>query len=76
MNGWSTRVAWLGLAVYVACVDAWLIRHRHQTMSSLARTHPVATAMIAGGLTVHLLTSCRFDPLTYLGRRLSPGETD
>jgi hypothetical protein len=56
--------------VYVTVVDVWLIRHGHPTLSAEARRHPLATGVIFGLLTAHLVKAWRFDPLRLVGEWL------
>ena len=83
-GGWG----WIGLAVYVAAVDAWLIRARQHTLSEVfgdalkhpARRWPVVMAWVA--ITLHLfgelipdrLRRCLspIDPIGVLARVIEP----
>jgi len=83
-GGWG----WIGLAVYVAAVDVWLIRARRPTLSQVfgdalkhpARRWPVVVAWVA--ITLHLFGELipprlrsalsPIDPIGALARAIEP----
>lgn len=53
----------LGLVAEALAVDVWLIRHRHDTISTCVRT-ALALQILYAGVGLHLARSWRYDPLS------------
>lgn len=79
-GGW----AWIGLTAYIIAVDAWLIRHNHDTMSIVfgdAILNPRKSKLIITLwvlITLHLFANIlhipeewtKYDPIGWLANRI------